>query len=208
MYAGGAEAFQRPLLLCVFVVHEFSVILRASKLPFNLKMKEVMKDLAAYHRWADKRLLDAACKLPPEGTDREVQSSFPSLRKTVEHLFWSEGVWLQRLQMQEKVVVPRAFEGDFAALAASLKALDGTLSEWLDVQKETLFEHTIAYYNTEKKYFKMPVYQCLLHFFNHGTYHRGQIVTIFHQLGVTKIPPTDYIVFKRLPGKNHGPQSL
>jgi uncharacterized damage-inducible protein DinB len=37
----------------------------------------------------------------------------------------------------------------------------------------------------------------LLHLFNHGTYHRGQLVTMLRELGIEKIPPTDFIVWSR-----------
>jgi uncharacterized damage-inducible protein DinB len=37
----------------------------------------------------------------------------------------------------------------------------------------------------------------LLHVFNHGTYHRGQLVTMLRQLGIENIPATDFIVWSR-----------
>jgi uncharacterized damage-inducible protein DinB len=37
----------------------------------------------------------------------------------------------------------------------------------------------------------------LLHLFNHNTYHRGQLVTMLRQLGMDKIPATDFIVWSR-----------
>jgi uncharacterized damage-inducible protein DinB len=37
----------------------------------------------------------------------------------------------------------------------------------------------------------------LLHLFNHGTYHRGQLVNQLRQLGIAKIPPTDFIIWSR-----------
>ncbi|MGZ3851281.1 MAG: DinB family protein [Flavisolibacter sp.] len=37
----------------------------------------------------------------------------------------------------------------------------------------------------------------LLHAFNHGTYHRGQLVNMLRQLGVDKIPGTDFIAWSR-----------
>ncbi|WP_431607929.1 DinB family protein [Zunongwangia profunda] len=33
------------------------------------------------------------------------------------------------------------------------------------------------------------------HLFNHGTYHRGQIISMAHQLGFTEIPSTDFLFF-------------
>jgi uncharacterized damage-inducible protein DinB len=32
---------------------------------------------------------------------------------------------------------------------------------------------------------------------NHGTYHRGQLVNMRRQLGIEKIPQTDFIVWSR-----------
>ena len=40
-------------------------------------------------------------------------------------------------------------------------------------------------------------YGFILHAINHNTYHRGQIVTMLRQLGVEKIPATDFIVWSR-----------
>ena len=47
-------------------------------------------------------------------------------------------------------------------------------------------EHVFQYYNSKKEHFKSPVYQMLMHVFNHGTYHRGQLVNMLRQLGVEK----------------------
>jgi len=41
------------------------------------------------------------------------------------------------------------------------------------------------------------LFQILLHIFNHGTYHRGQLVTILQQLNIQNIPQTDFIVWTR-----------
>ena len=62
---------------------------------------------------------------------------------------------------------------------------------------ELSLDHVFHYYTTKKELIKLPVYQMLLHVFNHGTYHRGQLVTILRELGVEKIPQTDFIVWSR-----------
>ena len=50
--------------------------------------------------------------------------------------------------------------------------------------------------------FSQPLYQLLLHVFNHATYHRGQLVTILRQLDVQNIPQTDFIAWSRLNANN------
>lgn len=161
-------------------------------------MKEVFVDLAGYHLWANQRLLAAIAALPPELPEQTVHSSFPSLKQTFLHLFWAETTWLRRLQGMEAVSPGSLAVPDFGELSQLLTGSNEKLVAWIGDQKEPYFSQTIAYYNTKMEYFNMPIYQCLLQLFNHGTYHRGQVVTIFHQLGITTIPGTDYIIFKRL----------
>jgi uncharacterized damage-inducible protein DinB len=60
-----------------------------------------------------------------------------------------------------------------------------------------VLEHVFHYQNTKKEQFKQPIYQMLLHMFNHGTYHRGQLVTMLRQLGIQKLPSTDFIEWSR-----------
>ena len=69
--------------------------------------------------------------------------------------------------------------------------------EWIDLSTETVLEHEFIYKNTKKDSFKQPVYEALHHLFNHQSYHRGQIITILHEVGVNNIPNTDLIVFYR-----------
>jgi len=42
-----------------------------------------------------------------------------------------------------------------------------------------------------------PFWQSFQHLVNHGTYHRGQVITMLRQLGVNGPPSTDLIAFYR-----------
>lgn len=161
-------------------------------------MKELLSDLAGYHAWADKRLLDAVVQLPQALCDREVASSFPTLTGTFAHLFWAATTWLRRLEYLENMPADEDFRGSFSELSSRLQAVDAALAGWIAEQSEATLTASFEYYNTKKQYFNMPVYQCLIQAFNHGTYHRGQVVTMFHELAISEIPGTDYILYKRL----------
>jgi len=170
-----------------------------SKVPHNrFSVKELLLDLARYNAWADKRLLDAILALPGEIPDRPVLSSFPTLTATFTHLLWAETTWLRRLKLQENILQDEDFRGKFPELSTRLQSHHATLVQWIDGQEEVFFSHVIAYYNSKKHHFKMPVSECLTQLLNHGTYHRGQVVTMLRELAVSSIPGTDYIVFKRL----------
>ena len=161
-------------------------------------MKEIFIQYASYNTWANKLLLDAIQKLTDEQQRREVRSSFPSLHKTVLHMLDAESIWWQRIKLQEKIIRPSdEFSGSFTELSKLLQQQGRQWLEWVSNTAEHGFQHEFIYYNSNKERFKQPVHQMLLHLFNHGTYHRGQLVTMLRQLGVEKIPATDFIVWSR-----------
>lgn len=161
-------------------------------------MKEIILQYAAYHQWANGLLLSAVINLTTEQQHAGVQSSFPGLFKTFLHLLDAESIWWQRLKLKEKIEVPsETFTGDMQALRTQLQQQDRLWHEWVSGANEAALQHEFIYYNSRKERFKQPVYQMLLHLFNHGTYHRGQVVTMLRQLGVEKVPATDFIVWSR-----------
>ena len=86
---------------------------------------------------------------------------------------------------------------NFTDLSKKLLALSQQWQNWILKINEVNIAHVFAYQNTKKEHFKQPVYEMLSNLFNHQTFHRGKLVTMFKQLGLDKIPPTDFIVFSR-----------
>src|ERR1022692_4638239 len=60
-------------------------------------MKALILQQANYNVWANKRIADLLLK-NPSLLDIEVKSSFPSLRKTVHHIWDAELIWYSRMQ--------------------------------------------------------------------------------------------------------------
>lgn len=161
-------------------------------------MKQVLQQCVAYTIWANQKMFDCISGLTEEQIDREIASSFASLRKTVIHMWDAESAWWQRLKLVEKMEIPSAsFSGNFAELIKKVNQQSLLWKEWVDNATEVQLQHVFAYRNTKKEEFKQPVNEVLLHLFNHATYHRGQLVTILRQLGVDKIPQTDFVVYCR-----------
>ena len=159
-------------------------------------MKELLLQYAQYNLWANKLMIDAMLKLKDGAVDAEISSSFPSLRRTVMHSWGAESIWLQRLLLEEHPV----WQGDDLTIAfedaCNRWQVDSfLLVRFIDKQyDERGLKHVVEFYDHKTAY-KMPVYQVLQHVFNHSTYHRGQLVTMLRQLGVTKIPLTDFEAF-------------
>ncbi|MCW3074462.1 MAG: hypothetical protein JWP69_1531 [Flaviaesturariibacter sp.] len=161
-------------------------------------MKEVFVSYASYNSWANSQLLQVINTLSPEQHKQGVTSSFNGLYATVLHLLDAESIWWQRLKLQERVIRPSdTFSGDMRELAAALQKVDNQWQDWVTQASEPMLQHEFIYQNTKKESFKQPVWQMLQHLFNHSTYHRGQLVTLLRQVGVEKIPGTDYISWCR-----------
>jgi uncharacterized damage-inducible protein DinB len=161
-------------------------------------MKELLLQYAAYHIWANGLLMDAIAQLDPETQNKEVPSSFPSLFKTILHIWDAESIWWQRMKLQERIIRPSDnFNGDFKELSQQLLNQDKQWQDWINNAQEHMLQHVFLYQNSKREQFKQPLYQMLLHIFNHGTYHRGQLVNIMRQLNISKIPPTDFIIWSR-----------
>lgn len=161
-------------------------------------MKELLKQYAAYNAWATRRILDVILILPEEKQLTEIPSSFNSLYKTVLHMWDAETAWWQRMKLQERIIVPSEnFKGTMQDLANGLMQQSKQWEEWVSNASDLLLDHVFQYQNSKKEQFKQPIYQMLLHVFNHGTYHRGQLINMLRQLGVEKLPQTDFVIWSR-----------
>lgn len=160
-------------------------------------MKQLLQQYAAYNIWANKKIIDTANLLSDEQIHQEIVSSFPSIYKTFMHLMEVENIWLERLQQAENDTPSGWFTGPFEELTKKLLSLSQQWCDWVEHKDEAYISHVFTYHNSLGQQFKQPIYEILLHFFNHQTFHRGQLIMMFRQLGMDKIPPTDFIVFSR-----------
>jgi uncharacterized damage-inducible protein DinB len=166
-------------------------------------MKQLLQQYATYNIWANKLITEKIAPLPTEILHKEMNSSFGSIYKTIIHLMDVESIWWQRLKLQEHVEWPgKSFNGNFEELSRQLLSLSKQWNNWIENTNEVNLTHVFAYQNSKKEHFKQPVYEMLLHLFNHQTYHRGQLVTMLRQNGIEKIPATDFIVFSRTKAGN------
>ncbi len=162
-------------------------------------MKNLLVQYAKYNLWANKQLLSIAGKLSSEQQQQIIASSFSSVHTTIVHLLDAESIWWQRLKLQEPIIIPSVVQNNLTTNEMINELLNSGEQwlTWINAAKENQLEHVFAYQNSKKEQFKQPVWQMLLHLFNHGTYHRGQLVTMYNQLGIQKIPATDFIYWSR-----------
>ena len=166
-------------------------------------MKELLQQYAGHNAWANLMLTDTIKELPDETIYQEMLSSFPSIFKTVLHLLDAESMWWQRIKLQEHIERPSEhFTGNFAELQKKLLQQSAQYEQWVATLNEFQLQHVFAYQRSKTEQIKQPIAETLLHIFNHGSFHRGQLVTLLRQKGITKIPSTDFNAYYRQL-KNH-----
>ena len=161
-------------------------------------MKELLTDYIKYNIWANERICKVLGSLDPTLLDKEVKSSFNTLRKTVYHIWGAETIWYQRLHGENPTsFVGDGFNGDFAEFQLEFLQQSGKYFVYIMNATDRQLYKDLTHTNMKGDKFTNKICNILQHLVNHSTYHRGQIVTILRRLGVTDVPSTDYIAYIR-----------
>ena len=161
-------------------------------------MKEILTRYAAYNHWANSQFVENFLLLDDELLKANSPGSFNSLYKTLVHIWEAENIWWRRLNLEENVPVPGFMEElPVQEVGRGLLQQSQMIAQWVLSARAEKIDHVIAYRNSKKIEFKQPVYEVLLHLFNHQTYHRGQLVSMMHHMNISKIPNSDYIAWSR-----------
>ncbi len=163
-------------------------------------MKELLTQYAQYNIWANKLMSEALLSIDQTLIDEELVSSFPTLRMTMYHCWSAEHIWLQRMAAVEN---PEWLQDKYKGSFEEACRLWSNTSERLlqlvtDLPDDAACTKTARFFDYSGNEHNMPLYEILQHVFNHNSYHRGQLVTMLRQVGLTTIPRTDFIAFARL----------
>jgi uncharacterized damage-inducible protein DinB len=159
---------------------------------------DILVEKAEYNVWANKRIVETISKLTLEQLVQKVESSFSGIYPTIFHIWNAENIWLERIKGISLNSWPNRDVNDKNNLEKFIQTSKLFL-EFLEKnhsQKEFPFLE-ISYSNLKGDVLRNNVYEIVLHCLNHSSYHRGQIVTMLRQLGVTDIPSTDFITYLR-----------
>ena len=157
---------------------------------------EEIRQLFAYHRWANARVLAAAGELDHEAFARDLRSSFASVRDTLTHMISADWIWLQRWRGTSPTAGPGWDAATHAALVSHWEEVERDQRAFLDGLGEKELERTIPYRALNGVAYENTLGELCRHLVNHGTYHRGQLATMLRQVGV-KPPQTDLILYYR-----------
>ncbi|RZJ49532.1 MAG: damage-inducible protein DinB [Chryseobacterium sp.] len=115
---------------------------------------------------------------------------YSSISKTLLHIWETEEYWYS-------VIAETAFERKENVALSTREIFEGLLqssTKLAECIKSLSEEELSKEIKIENPWFQceLPLSEYLLQVVNHGTYHRGQIVTIGRNIGITDASNTDY----------------
>jgi uncharacterized damage-inducible protein DinB len=163
-------------------------------------MNEYTRQLYDYHTWANAKMFEHLKELPADLYRREFETGFSSLSKVLAHMYAADQFWFDIMSggdMMSVLAMGETFQEQ--AEAASMAELE-TMFVALSQQYRAFFERqgdltqSILLEHAHIGSMETPLYELVQHVVNHGTYHRGNIITMLQQLGHT-FTSTDYIYY-------------
>jgi uncharacterized damage-inducible protein DinB len=156
---------------------------------------EEMTKLFHFNRWANAKVLESASTLTEAELERTLGGSFPSVLGTLGHLYAAEWIWLERLRGVSPPGLPSAQDvPTLAALKEKWSAVEAGQKEFVEGLTDARMDEKVGYRNVKGEPWRYALSELLVHIVNHSTYHRGQVATMFRQLG-KKPAATDYLLF-------------
>ena len=151
----------------------------------NSKIVELVK----YNLWANKRLIAWVEANDQELITKDCQSSFSSILKTIDHILDGQIFYYSALK---ELPFEKPWDN---SLEGSYKGLIEQSIDFLQYVKSLNTFNDSRLVKSKILDGIFPQFELIQHCMNHSSFHRGQIITIGHQLGLTKAPSTDMLFY-------------
>ncbi len=156
-----------------------------------------LKLLHAFNSWASNRVFDAVERMPETDVARDMKTSHGSIHATLVHLVGAEKMWLSRwLGTPDRSFLNPREVPTMADLRAVWEQVGLETARFVGTMNDRKLQETFTMSTAKGESFVHSYGQAFQHVVDHGTYHRGQVVAMMRQLGVTP-PSTGLIMFYR-----------
>lgn len=150
-----------------------------------------------YNIWANKAIADFLADKANNLLDKEIISSFPSIRKTIFHIADGQYVWFSRLNGTSPTDWPSKNMKPEDAIPAMMNT-STQFGELCRGKPDSFWSEVVTFKAMDGTEYKETTANIIMHLMNHGTFHRGQLMTMFRQVGFEgKMPRTDFIAYLR-----------
>lgn len=157
-----------------------------------MNLKTLITHTVQYNHWVVSKYIDWLSTKSDEQLNQEVISSFPTILTTLHHIWQTQEYWWSYIGENS--------DFDFGRISAAvskdeifngIKNNSRKLMEYVEgLSEEDLAQNV----KVESPWFQCDFskYEYIQHVVVHGAYHRGQIVTMGRNVGITDAPMTDY----------------
>lgn len=161
-------------------------------------VREPVLLMARYNLWANDQFITYCRKQNSILIEQPIPGSFPSIQKTLTHIWDAQHIWFRRLQGESPTAfLSSSWSGPLEQMYDGLFKSSEDLAEFVRGLALYEFQEVVKYTTLSSGPQSSRRYEILLHIFNHSMYHRGQVVTMARTLGMEGIPSTDLIRYLR-----------
>lgn len=161
-------------------------------------LKTYFARMAQYNQWMNEKVYACAAGLDPDILHEDRGAFFGSIFRTLNHLMVADRIWLKRFAehprhfaalepvraMPHPYTLDEILYPELGALSAARVELDAIIRAAFDEVSDADLAQPLSYRNRAGQAFRKNFGELAQHFFNHQTHHRGQITTLFSQLGI------------------------
>lgn len=161
-----------------------------------MSLGKLIANYAAFNEWANHQVVGWLDQLDPELLYKETPSSYTSIDYTVQHILRTQRFWLLFIAEQDTTGFDWSVrERDVKNVLRELKEVSTQMKvEFSRYTEDGLLK--VLHFNMPWAKNDLSRYEYIVHIINHGTFHRGQIVTMARALGIRDgIVNTDYNMF-------------
>ena len=161
-----------------------------------MNLSSLVKDYAAYNLWANQAIVEWLKTHPSDALEREIPSSFSSIKQTLVHIWDTETWWLGILKgLNPESNYGRVFEGKPEEVFAGIVKLSEEFAAYVATLSEASLQEICPFSIPYVGDFARARFEMIQHSMNHITYHRCQIITIGRNAGLTNAPMTDFMFY-------------
>ena len=156
--------------------------------------------MARYNSWQGRQLrvcYDQMCLQDGQAWFQDRGGFFGGIHGTLNHLLWGDLLWLGRFDggappdvgLEASVTL----SADGPSYWAARAGCDRRLSQWVDTLTDEVLAGDLTWHSVVlDQTMSRPLADCVVHFFNHQTHHRGQVHDMISQAGGT--PPVSDVI--------------
>ncbi len=159
---------------------------------------EHLVTLVKYNQWANEKICSFINDAGEKIADTELVSSFPTIRKTLFHLWDAQVIWMKRLRGESSNTWPsHHFNGSIKEATEMLLENSADYIRFAVALTDVSHKKIVEFKSLDGTTYQNTAEEIIMHVMNHCTFHRGQLITMLRSAGFNAVSSTDLIRYYR-----------